>query len=154
VADSRPARGHGAPKCTLASFEGPGPSKRISASLEVSSPSRRIFASLEGSSPSSESPSRSRLPLDPRHLTCSPDRSIKCLDMPRAPGSKGNPHHVDLLTPPGKPVSTLYGQPAVVRPSPTLYEHCAKWRASSLDTVIPAPVLPPRRTPRKGTTTP
>jgi hypothetical protein len=42
-----------------------------------------------GSSPSSRSPPRLKLPLGPRHLTYSPDRSIKCPDTPRAPGSKG-----------------------------------------------------------------
>jgi hypothetical protein len=83
-----------------------------------------------------------------------PDRSIDALTRLGRQGQRVNPRHADSLTPPGNPAPALCGQPATVRPSPTLCVCCAEWAASFLNTVLPAPVLPPCRAPRGGMATP
>jgi hypothetical protein len=62
--------------------------------------------------PSGESPPRSRALRVRDRRTHSPDRSIKCSNTPRAPGSKANPCHVGPLTPPGNRIPTLFRQPS------------------------------------------
>jgi hypothetical protein len=144
-----------------------GGGQRTPAPLEGMAPFRWIPASFEGPGPSNKSPPRSRVPA-PRaglHLArgfpsargtspTPPTGALNTVTCHKRPGQRENPHHADPLTPPGNPVSALCGQPAIVRSSLVLCEHCAEWHTSFLDTVLPAPVLPPRHTPRKGTTTP
>jgi hypothetical protein len=107
-------------------------------------------APLEGSSPSREAPPHLRPPVDLQHHTCFPDRSIKCSDASRVPGSKANPRHADPLTPPGNQIPTLFDQPALCS-----HPRCCVGRPVSFrDTVPPTPVPPPRRAPRKRKTAP
>jgi hypothetical protein len=76
-------------------------------------PLGRISASLEG-----YAPPRPNLRLargfrgacNPR--AHSPDRSIKCSDTPRSPGSKANARHAGPLTPPGNHIPALFHQPS------------------------------------------
>jgi hypothetical protein len=90
LSESSPRSRVPVPRANLCLVRGFRPLERISTSLEASGPSSESPPRSRVPAPSSGSPPRSRLPLDPLHLTCSPDRSIKCSDMPRAPGSKGN----------------------------------------------------------------
>jgi hypothetical protein len=46
-----------------------------------------------------------------RSRTHSPDRSIKCSNTSRAPGSRANPCHAVPLTPPGNHIPVLFRQP-------------------------------------------
>jgi hypothetical protein len=62
--------------------------------------------------PSGESPPRSSALRVRNPRTHSPDRSIKCSDTPRAPGSKANPRQADPLTPPGNRIPALFRQPS------------------------------------------
>jgi hypothetical protein len=99
------------------------PRSRVSApraSLRLSrgfQPLERVSTSLEGPSPSSEPPPRSRLPLGPRYLTCSPTGALNALTRSGRTGQRANPHHADPLTPPGNQAPALCGQLAAVRPS-------------------------------------
>jgi hypothetical protein len=94
--------------------------------------------------------------LDPRHHTYSPDRSIKCSDAWRAPGSKANPRHAGPLTPPGNQISTLFNRPTLC----SHLRHCAgamrEDRCHSvtlcrpLSYLLHVALLRGRRHPRKG----
>jgi hypothetical protein len=77
----------GPPRTSLRLARGTRTAERVSASLEAA--------------------------LDPRHRTCSSDRSIKCSGMSRAPGSKANPRHVGPLTPSGNHIPVLFDQPVL-----------------------------------------
>jgi hypothetical protein len=59
--------------------------------------------------------------------------------MPRVPGSKANPRHVDLLTQLGNPALALFEQPTSMQPSPLLCGCCAGWLVSFPNDVPPAP---------------
>jgi hypothetical protein len=89
------------------------PLRRISASLEDSTPPRVILRLAQGDgTPSGDSPPRSRAPRAHDARAQSLNQSIKCSDMPWAPGSKANPHHACPLTPPGNHIPALFCQPS------------------------------------------
>jgi hypothetical protein len=129
-------------------------------------PLQRISTSLEGFGPSDEFPPRSRVPSPPASLRLARglprpaaprqllDRGIKCPDASRAPGSKANLGHANLLTRPGNRIPALFEQPATMQPSLVLCGCCAGWLVSLRGTALPTHILLPRHTPRKGTTAP
>jgi hypothetical protein len=148
------AAGRGTPRANLRLARGPSAAPRsLCLSRGLDPPSRaslrlargtrtpeRVFASLEAA-------------LDPRHRTCSPDRSIKCSGMSRAPGSKVNPRLAGPPTPPGNHIPAVFDQPALcVHP-----RRCAgvvrEGRCHSMTPWRPLPYLL-HVAPRKGMTTP
>jgi hypothetical protein len=108
------------------------PLGRDSASLEGWTPPRVRLRLAQGlCTPSGGSLSRLRLLRVHHSRTHSPDRSIKCSDATRAPGSKANPRHAGPLTPPGNHIPALFHH----RPCaaiPATVRHCAVRLVSAL----------------------
>jgi hypothetical protein len=97
-----------------ASLEGPGavlPKLRLARGLD--DPRVRLRLARGLCAPSGGSPPHSGFSRVRRPRAHFPDRSIKCSDMSRAPGSRMNPRHAGSLTPPGNRIPALFHQPSL-----------------------------------------
>jgi hypothetical protein len=149
------ARGLGATPRKLHLARGPdAPSGDYPPRLRAWRPLVRSSASLEGLTLARATLHLARGCPGSWRRAHSPDQSIKCCGMPRAPESKANPRHDGPLTPPGNHIPALFRQTALCG---NLW-HCTgavpEGRCQLCDTVPPTPVRPPRRTPRKRTVEP
>jgi hypothetical protein len=104
-----------APCCRSPKKEGPQPKETITAHQPTGHHTPRVILCLArgADAPLGGSPPRFRPPRARGLHTHSPDQSIKCSGMPRAPGSKANPHHAGPLTPPGNHIPALFRQPSL-----------------------------------------
>jgi hypothetical protein len=116
---------------------------RISASLEGYTHPRAGLRFARGlCAPSGGSPLRSGVSRVRRPRAHFPDWSIKCFDMPRAPGSKENPHHAGPLTPPGNHIPPLFRQPSLQGRPCHCAALCGKASVNSVTLCRPLPYSP------------
>jgi hypothetical protein len=112
--NSASLEGHSAPSGDTPPRSRAGcPLWRHSTSLEDWTPPRARLRLARGlCAPWGGSPPHSRLSRVHLSRTHSPDRSIKCSNTTRAPGSKANPRHAGPPTPPGNHIPALFRQPS------------------------------------------
>jgi hypothetical protein len=138
---------------TSVSLEGQTPHHEPPALLEGLAPPRAGSRLTQGSQPLAGGSASLEAALDQRCRAHSPNRGIKCSDASMVPGSKANPRHVGLLTPPGNRIPTLFDQPTLCS-HPRCYAGAVRDGQRIRNTVPPTLVPPPRHTPRKRTAAP